>query len=49
MKETIEITMKDCYKLSEPTDSDKIEKLDTLNELLDDPEVKAALLERLDA
>ncbi|MFT4922574.1 MAG: integrase/recombinase XerD [Haloarculaceae archaeon] len=46
-KDTIEDSLKDSYKQTPPGDADTMEKLDTLDELLDDPEVKAALLEKL--
>lgn len=37
--------MKDSYREADPEDSDTMEKVDKLDELLDDPDVKAALLE----
>jgi len=43
----IEQDMKDSYREVDPEDDDTIEKIDQLDELLDDPEVKAALLEKL--
>jgi len=39
--------MKESYKQTDPEDTDTQEKLDTLDTLLDDPEVKTALLEKL--
>jgi integrase/recombinase XerD len=39
--------MKESYKQTDPEDTDTQEKIDTLDNLLDDPEVKAALLEKL--
>lgn len=39
--------MKESYKQTDPEDTDTQEKLDTLDDLLDDPQVKAALLEKL--
>jgi integrase len=39
--------MKESYKQSDPEDTDTQEKLDTLDDLLDDPKVKAALLEKM--
>jgi hypothetical protein len=46
-KQEIEQDMKDSYREVEPGDSETIEKVDQLDELLDDPDVKAALLEKL--
>lgn len=45
-QETVREDIKESYKQTEPG-SDTQEKLDTLDELLDDPEVKSALLEKL--
>lgn len=45
-QETIEENIKDSYKESEPG-SDAQEKIETVEELLDDPEVKEALLKKL--
>jgi len=39
--------MKESYKQTDPEDTDTQEKLDTLDDLLDDPKVKTALLEKL--
>ena len=39
--------MKDSYKQTDPEDIDAQEKLDTLDELLNDPEIKTALLKKL--
>lgn len=39
--------VKDSYRETDPDDVDTQEKIDTLDELLEDPEVKAALLEKL--
>ena len=46
-EEQIEQDMKDSYRDVDPEDTDTMEKVDQLDELLDDPEVKAALLEKL--
>ncbi|MFB6217880.1 MAG: tyrosine-type recombinase/integrase [Halobacteriaceae archaeon] len=46
-EEQIEEDMKQEYRDSDPEDTDKQEKVDALDELLDDPDVKAALLEKL--
>jgi hypothetical protein len=45
-QETVEDAAKESYKQTDPEDTDTQEKLDTLDELLDDPKVKAALLDR---
>jgi integrase len=39
--------VKDSYKQTDPEDTEMQEKIDTLDDLLDDPKVKAALLEEL--
>ena len=39
--------IKESYKKTDPEDSDTQEKIDQLDDLLDDPDVKAALLEKL--
>lgn len=39
--------MKESYKKTDPDDRETQEKIETLDELLDDPEVKAALVERM--
>jgi len=39
--------VKESYKKTDPEDSDTQEKIDQLDDLLDDPDVKAALLEKL--
>lgn len=39
--------VKDSYKQTDPNDTDTQGKLDTLDNLLDDPEVKTALLDKL--
>ncbi len=46
-EEQIQDDMKESYKQTDPEDTGTQEKIDTLDELLDDPEVKAALLEKL--
>lgn len=43
----IEQDMKDAYREVDPEDTDTMEKVDTLDELLADPDVKAALLEKM--
>jgi len=43
----IQDEMKESYKQTDPEDTDTQEKLDTLDDLLDDPKVKTALLEKL--
>lgn len=47
-EQQVETDVKSDYRDTDPADDDTVEKLDTLDELLDDPEVKAALLEKLD-
>ena len=46
-KETVEDSLKESYKQADPNDTDTMGKIDQLDDLLDDPEVKAALLEKL--
>lgn len=41
--------MKDSYREAEPMDADTLEKLVTLDGLLDDAEVKEVLLEKVEA
>jgi len=48
-EQQVETDVKRDYRETDPEDEDTVEKLDTLDELLDDPEVKAALLEKLDS
>jgi integrase len=48
VEEQIEQQVKDSYREADPSDTDTLDKVDKLDELLDDPEVKAALLEKLD-
>jgi hypothetical protein len=45
-EEQIQDDMKNSYKQTGPEDTNTQEKLDTLDDLLDDPEVKTALLEK---
>lgn len=45
-QETVEDAAKESYKQTDPEDTDTQKKLDTLDELLNDPKVKAALLDR---
>jgi len=49
VEDEIQDDMKQSYKQTDPEDTDTQEKLDTLDDLLDDPEVKTALLEKLGA
>ena len=49
VEDEIQDDMKQSYKQTDPEDTDTQEKLDTLDNLLDDPEVKTALLEKLGA
>lgn len=49
LEEQVESTMKDSYRKADPTDADTLEKLDTLDELLDDAEVKETLLDKIEA
>jgi len=46
-EEQIQADVKQDYAETDPGDEQQ-DKIDTLDELLDDPEVKAALLERMD-
>jgi integrase len=46
-KEQIDEQIKESYKETDPDDTDTQEKIDQLDELLDDPDVKQALLEKL--
>ena len=46
-QEQIQRDMKESYKESDPADTDTQGKIDTLDQLLEDPEVKKALLEKL--
>ena len=46
-QEQVQDQMKESYKQTDPEDTDTQEKLDTLDDLLEDPEVKTALLEKL--
>jgi integrase len=46
-EEQIEDQLKDSYREADPEDTETMEKLDMLDDLLDDPEVKTALLEKL--
>jgi integrase len=48
VEEQADAKVKESYKQVDPADTDTQEKLDTLDEILDDPEVKTALLEKLD-
>lgn len=46
-QEQIQATVKESYKQTNPEDKETQDKIDVLDELLDDPDVKAALLEKL--
>ena len=46
-KEEIQVDMKQSYREADPEDADTMDKVDALNELLEDPEVKAVLLEQI--
>ena len=46
-EDQIDKQVKGSYKDTDPEDSDTQEKIDQLDGLLDDPDVKAALLEKL--
>lgn len=45
--ESTESKLKESYAQADPEDSGTIDKLDTLDDLLEDPEVKTALLDKL--
>jgi len=45
---TIDDTLKESYKQVDPEDQSTQEKIDAIDDLLDDPEVKQALLDRMD-
>lgn len=47
VEDQIDDQIKESYKQTDPSDTDTQEKIDHLDELLDDPDVKAALLEKL--
>lgn len=46
--DSIEASVKQDYRDTDPEDTETMEKIDTLDELLTDPEVKAALLEKIE-
>lgn len=48
VEEEVQEDMKQSYKETDPEDEETQEKVDTVDELLDDPEVKQLLLEKLD-
>jgi integrase len=48
-EDQIQEGMKQSYRETPPGDTDTMEKLDTLDELLEDPEVRAALVEKIGA
>jgi len=43
----VDTKIKESYKEADPSDTETVDKIDTLDEILEDPEVKAALLEKL--
>lgn len=47
-QEDVDSLIKKSYRDADPSDSDTLEKLDVLDELLNDPEVKKALLEKIE-
>lgn len=47
VEEQTESKVKESYKQADPEDTETMDKLDTLDEILDDPEIKTALLEKL--
>ena len=47
LEEQVDSDMKEDYKQIDPEETETAEKLDTLDHLLDDPEVKDALLDKL--
>jgi hypothetical protein len=46
-QDQVQQDMKETYKQTDPEDTDTQEKVDALDELLEDPDVKAALIEKL--
>lgn len=48
VEEQIQDEMKDSYREADPENTEKMDKLDQLDELLDDPEIKQILLDRID-
>jgi len=47
VKESIDDDVKQSYAQTDPDDEDKMDKVDQIDDLLDDPDVKQALLDRL--
>ena len=47
LEEQVDSDMKEDYKQIDPDETETAEKLDTLDDLLDDPEVKDALLDQI--
>jgi hypothetical protein len=47
VQEQIDGDMTDSYKQTDPDDTETMDKIDKLDELLEDPEVQAALLEKM--
>jgi hypothetical protein len=47
LEEQTESDLKQDYRDTDPEDTDTMDELDALDEVLDDPEVKALLLEKL--
>jgi len=48
LEEQVKGDVKQSFRETDPDDTETMEKIDALDELLDDPEVKAALLEKID-
>ena len=48
LEDRVNSDVKESYRETSPGDEDTMSKLDTLDELLEDPEVKAALLEKIE-
>jgi len=46
-QETVEDAVKESYKQTDPEDTDTQEKIEVLDDILKDPDVKTALLEKL--
>lgn len=47
VEQQLDDQMKESYKQADPDDDETMDKIDQLDDLLDDPEVKTALLEKL--
>lgn len=48
LEKQVDMGVKQSYRETPPEDEDMKSKLDTLDELLEDPEVKEALLEKIE-